>query len=568
MGCLFLGLVVQAKAERPALETAPARVTLRLGQGKQLQARLKGKHGEVRWSVEGEGLGSVSPTGFYQAPSYGRTPATVHVTASVEGAPELRAETLVFLEAVSVSVRPEAVTLSTGETFQLHAEAAGAGDPRVTWSVDGGAENGEVSGSGLYAAPARFLTPGTVTVRATSAADPSKSATAMVHIGAVGIEASPKEVTLPHGQTHRFTARVTGTANTAVEWKVLGEEQGEVTSTGLYTPPPAMATPAIVTLVASSAADPTKTATVRVQIPAIAITNSRVAKPRKPNRVSQTAQHLLRQTVRRVTALYLPFNPLDLIVPGPFFRGKSGKQYVPLGGGITLDAAVTNTTNDRLTWALEGQKLGEISEDGFYQAPDSLTTPQVIQVRATSVADPSKSLLFTLHVPPVVVRSEKEAFSCPLDGALQLKAKAENTEDDRLLWSVEGGDAFGTVTEAGLYHPPARLTTPASVRVRATSAADPSKSIIVRINVPEVGLEVSPEKAEVQPGHSVRLKARVKGCTGGAVTWKLTPEAGSVTPDGLYQAPETGGPQVVQVTATLKADPTKSAVATIRVRGG
>jgi hypothetical protein len=213
--------------------------------------------------------------------------------------------------------------------------------------------------------------------------------------------------------------------------------------------------------------------------------------------------------------------------------------------------------------------VGEISEEGIYYAPASLATPAVIQVRATSLADPTKSVLHTLHIPPVVVQAPKQTFTCQLDGAVQLQAKVENSENDQIKWSVEGGNDFGSVSENGLYHPPSVLTTPAVVRVRAASVADPTKTAIIQVNVPELRLELSPDNAEVRPGRTVRLKTKVEGCSSktGEVVWTLTPDIGSITPDGIYSAPEGTGPQVVQVTASLRSDPTKTATASLRLSG-
>jgi hypothetical protein len=242
---------------------------------------------------------------------------------------------------------------------------------------------------------------------------------------------------------------------------------------------------------------------------------------------------------------------------------------VPLGGAVDLDATVRNSGNNEVRWELVGDAPGRITEDGAYFAPDSLPTPHVVQVRATSLADPTKTLLQTIHIPPVLVRAPKEVLACSLNGSVQLLAKTENAENDRLAWSVEGGEACGTVSETGLYHPPASITTPAVVRVRAASVADPTKHAVMEVNIPEVRLSVSPGKAEVRPGRSIRLRPRVLGCgTGSAeVVWKLSPEIGSISPDGVYYAPENGGPQVVQIIAALKADPTKTATTTLRLRG-
>jgi hypothetical protein len=67
----------------------------------------------------------------------------------------------------------------------------------------------------------------------------------------------------------------------------------------------------------------------------------------------------------------------------------------------------------------------------------------------------------------------------------------------------------------------------------------------------------------------VRLKTKVEGCSSktGEVVWTLTPDIGSITPDGIYSAPEGTGPQVVQVTASLRSDPTKTATASLRLSG-
>ena len=134
---------------------------------------------------------------------------------------------------------------------------------------------------------------------------------------------------------------------------------------------------------------------------------------------------------------------------------------------------------------------------------------------------------------------------------------------------MEGGERFGSVSPDGLYRPPSVTTTPATVLVRAASAADPSKSLTLRITVPVVGLELSPERAQVRPGRSVRLRATVPGKKSlpADVEWQLSPRVGDISPDGTYVAPEHGGTQMVQVTAILRCDPTKTATATLRLTG-
>jgi hypothetical protein len=554
---------------------SPNQTRLKLGEGKQFNARLKGRKGTVVWSVEGLDTGTISPTGFFQAPSSAITPASIRIRARVKEDSKLRAEAVVLLDPVNLDVRPKEVSLSTSDKTQLAAKVAGTADQRVRWQVEGGDRAGRITDSGLYTAPDSFPTPGTVMVRAISMADPSKSAAATIRIGAVSIEVSPNDARLRLGESRRFTARVKGSQNPQVIWKVVGNDQGEISNAGLYTTPSTLPTPAVVLIEAAAAADPTKKAGARIQIEAVQIDNGaqRRGRPR-PSALNRMARGIYRMATPSVVRLLMPFDPVDLIVPGPRFRGKSGKQYVPLGGGIALEAAVGNTTNDRIRWTIEGSPVGEVNEDGFYQAPPSATTPHVVQVRASSIADPTKSILYTVTIPPVVVQPEEKGrkYLCPLNGAVQLAARAENTENNRLLWSVEGGEEYGRVSPTGLYQTPSRLSTPTIVQVRAASEADPTKYVLIPVQVPAVGVEVSPGSTEVRAGGSVRLKARARGFASqkGApdVVWRLTPEVGSITDDGVYTAPSDGGPQIVQATAVLRSDPTKTGSCTLRLRGG
>jgi len=73
------------------------------------------------------------------------------------------------------------------------------------------------------------------------------------------------------GNTQTFAAAVTGTANTAVTWSVNGvpggnATTGTITPTGAYTAPADLPSPASVQITATSAADPTKSATAAVSI--------------------------------------------------------------------------------------------------------------------------------------------------------------------------------------------------------------------------------------------------------------------------------------------------------------
>ncbi len=89
---------------------------------------------------------------------------------------------------VVVAVSPGTASLNTGATQSFTATVSGTANTAVTWSVNsvvgGDATVGTISAAGLYTAPATVPTPASVSVRATSVADPAVSAVAAVTLAA------------------------------------------------------------------------------------------------------------------------------------------------------------------------------------------------------------------------------------------------------------------------------------------------------------------------------------------------------------------------------------------------
>lgn len=166
--------------------------------------------------------------------------------------------------AVTVSVSPSTAALGLGATQTFTASVTHTGNTAVNWGIVEGAAGGSINSSGVYTAP---TVSGTFHVVATSQADPSKSATAVVTVTSpITITISPATVATSQGQSVTFTATVTGTANTAVTWRVQeGEPGGSITSTGVYTP---IAVSGTFHVIATSQADTSKqaVATVVVQV--------------------------------------------------------------------------------------------------------------------------------------------------------------------------------------------------------------------------------------------------------------------------------------------------------------
>jgi hypothetical protein len=88
--------------------------------------------------------------------------------------------------AITISISPTSDTVRVNRTQQFTASVQNTSNTGVTWSVNGilggNATVGTISTSGLYRAPSAVPNPSTVTVTATSVADPAKSASAQVRI--------------------------------------------------------------------------------------------------------------------------------------------------------------------------------------------------------------------------------------------------------------------------------------------------------------------------------------------------------------------------------------------------
>jgi uncharacterized protein (DUF1800 family) len=85
---------------------------------------------------------------------------------------------------ITVTVSPKTATLGAGNVQQFQATVTGSIDLSVTWSVNGvdfgNTAVGRMDGSGNYTAPDNIVGLGSVTVKATSNANPTKSDTAVV----------------------------------------------------------------------------------------------------------------------------------------------------------------------------------------------------------------------------------------------------------------------------------------------------------------------------------------------------------------------------------------------------
>ena len=321
---------------------------------------------------------------------------------------------------VVVMTAPADTSVQPGGLLKFTVRVTGASDATVTWSVDepGG---GTIDASGFYTAPSAE---GTYHVRAVhvahgaSATGPAGASlaiaeaavsakkgggTSVVHVtkgGAaqqIAVGVSPATASVPAGGSARFTATVTGTANTSVAWAIQeGPACGTVTASGAYTAPGAAASCHVV---ATSAADGSTSAAAAVTVadaPVVAVALS-------------------------------PASPA-----------------VDACQSLTFTATVTGTSNTAVTWSVvEGSAGGTISAGGVYTAPPAAGTYHVM---ATSAADPTKAAALAVPVSTRIlsVAVSPATLTVPAAGTAQLTTTVTTTCGAST--SVRTVDSTGAVT--------------------------------------------------------------------------------------------------------------------------
>jgi hypothetical protein len=265
-----------------AISVSPNSATVAIGSTQQFAATVTGSSNTaVTWKViggagcTGAACGTISAGGLYTPPASVPSPATLRVTVTSVADPTKSTSanvTLVAAAAVLLSITPSSAVVPTASTDSFTASVTGTTNTAVAWSLSGAGCSGASCGSlatssmsAVYTAPSVAPSPPSVTVAATSMAEPSKTASASVTIvPVVVVIVTPASTSVVIGATQQLNASVVGTSNTAVTWSVQGAgcsaaACGTVTGTGLYTAPSTIPSPDTVTVTATSAADPSKT---------------------------------------------------------------------------------------------------------------------------------------------------------------------------------------------------------------------------------------------------------------------------------------------------------------------
>lgn len=159
--------------------------------------------------------------------------------------------------ACPIQVFPQPASLPVRRTLQLTGSALGYTPGILTWAIEGSSVGHTISPDGLLTAGDVATT---ISVVATSVADPSRYRTVPVEIVPITVAVSPAAAEIRVGETVQFSAAISGVSGT-VRWSASGGSIDPVS--GLFTGTSAGAVTVIATLDGDSASFGTATVNVR-----------------------------------------------------------------------------------------------------------------------------------------------------------------------------------------------------------------------------------------------------------------------------------------------------------------
>ena len=322
-------------------------------------------------------------------------------------------------------------------------------------------------------------------------------------------------------------------ANPAVAWSVNdvpggSASLGSVSATGLYTAPSVVPSPNVVTVKATSVAQPIKFGAVSMTITEAAVhlwSGYPSSVPVGAYSVSLNGANFSAASVAYVDGLAVTgswvsataFN-IQGVAPASWAGQSIAVKVVNTGlGGTTSEtvrlaftaalpvtvtvsptsaslltgttrqfsASVANSSNTGVLWLVNGSaggnaSLGTVSASGLYTAPASLPNPALVTVSAQSQASPgtaaSANIMLTAPPPVVTVSVSPASSSIKAGSSAAFSASVVGSANTGVSWSVNGinggNSSVGMVSGTGVYTAPATLNTGISVTVRATSAAN------------------------------------------------------------------------------------------------
>ena len=441
----------------------------------------------VSWSVNGVAGGSpqagtISSAGVYNSPADLPANAAVQITATSHADSSKSANAAVTITsdiAVSLSPGNPAVELGAAQGFHATISSAGRPDTSVRWSISTrscSAACGTVDANGNYTAPQILPLNSTVTITATSIADPSKQSSAPVSITSNFVLSLAAPPSLNTSATTALVATLTPVSgsnpNPGLSWSLSGTGCSaatcgvlQVTTTqsagankvddiANYSAPPAAPQPDLVTVTVISLADPTKKA--------------------QANIVIQSGSGL---GITPITATLSANHRITLTASGGASAGNLNWSVAGIpGGNASLGQICVVDSNP-----CQNFSAGSAPQADFV-APGAIPSQNPISVSVASAGNPAfaaSSQITILNHVLVSVLPNSVTLS-PL-GVQGFTAAVLGTSNQSVVWQVHGtqcgaSGTCGLITPSGAYTAPVVAPTPNSFQIVAASQDDGTQS--------------------------------------------------------------------------------------------
>lgn len=551
----------------------------------------------VQWQVNGitggaAEIGTIDTSGNYTAPQFVPIPSNVMITAIANADNTQSGNASVnitgTLYPATVYMSPSGTAyVQVGTTMNLSAGITGPADTSVIWQVNG-IQNGNdevgtitpgANGNAVYLAPKSLPSPPNVTISAVSHAEPNRLTSVAVALSVnpptiATVTISPVLAVVQGGTNFPFSASVIGASDGSVSWSVnntpggdanYGSVAGTGPDQGQYTAPFTIPkTGSLVSLEAFSNAQPNRIATSAVSIS--------------------------------------PAPPLGVTVT------VTGADGVTVGSPSTYTASVTNSTNEAVTWEVNGIPGGnsnvgtiapsEIFDQANYVAPQNVPVPATVVIDAVPAANPkiAGTLPVTISVPPVVVDVVCYPNPCAPGAKLgitqqqQYLSEVTGVNSSNSNWYVctqnsnpsnctlGGNTTLGTISPATgadlvTYTAPNSVPNPATVIIKAIPQEAPSafgtttltisnQAISVQVQPPgpfqvPINDSAPPFTAYVIPSSQDQTVSwYVNGIlNGNATVGTMVPDSQNIGEEDYIAPAQIPNPATVQVTAVPEADP-------------
>jgi glucuronoarabinoxylan endo-1,4-beta-xylanase len=456
---------------------------------------------------------------------------------------------------VSVSVAPASASVPAGGTNQFTCTVTGTSNTSCSWTVKEGAAGGGVSSTGKYTAPS---TPGTYHVVATSQADSTKSASAVVTVTA---PVSGGYVGCYTDSSTRALPTQLATSGATVESCVAAAQAKGLAYAGVQYGGECWAGNTLgYTLVGDADCNMKCTAN-----------------------ASEICGGSWRASIY-ATSASTPTPPPPS--PSVSVSVTPASASVPAGGTNQFTCTVTGSSNTSCVWTVkEGAAGGGVSSTGSYTAPSTAGTYHVV---ATSQADSTKSASAVVTVTAPVSGGYVGCYTDSTTRALPTQLASSGATVESCVAAAQAkGLAYASLQYGGecwagntlgytlVGDGECNMTCTANesevcgglwrASVYSTSSSPPAATPPPPSPSVSVSVSVTPASTSVPAGGKKQFTCAVSGCANTSCVWTVKEGAagGGVSSTGEYTAPSVAG--TFNVVATSQADSTKSASAAVTV---